>query len=54
MTTTDIRINDLEIRMAHQDQTIADLNDDGWLDVYCANDFVSNGLSFFISVLSIF
>lgn len=27
MTTTDIRINDLEIRMAHQDQTIADLNE---------------------------
>jgi SlyX protein len=27
MTTTDTRINDLEIRMAHQDQTIADLND---------------------------
>lgn len=23
---------------------IADLNDDGWLDVYCANDFVSNDL----------
>ena len=27
MTTTDTRINDLEIRMAHQDQTIADLNE---------------------------
>jgi SlyX protein len=27
MTTTDTRINDLEVRMAHQDQTIADLND---------------------------
>jgi SlyX protein len=27
MTTTDSRINDLEVRMAHQDQTIADLND---------------------------
>lgn len=23
---------------------ITDLNDDGWLDVYCANDFVSNDL----------
>lgn len=23
---------------------ISDLNDDGWLDVYCANDFVSNDL----------
>lgn len=27
MTTPDIRITDLEIRMAHQDQSIADLND---------------------------
>ena len=27
MTTPDIRITDLEIRMAHQDQTIAELND---------------------------
>jgi enediyne biosynthesis protein E4 len=23
---------------------ISDLNDDGWLDIYCANDFVSNDL----------
>jgi SlyX protein len=27
MTTTETRIQNLEIRMAHQDQTIADLND---------------------------
>jgi SlyX protein len=27
MTVCDSRINDLEVRMAHQDQTIADLND---------------------------
>ena len=27
MTTPDIRITDLEIRMVHQDQSIADLND---------------------------
>ncbi len=27
MTTIDTRIHDLEIRVAHQDQTIADLND---------------------------
>jgi SlyX protein len=27
MTVSDNRINDLEVRMAHQDQTIADLND---------------------------
>jgi SlyX protein len=27
MTVSDSRINDLEVRMAHQDQTIADLND---------------------------
>ena len=27
MTTSDTRITDLEIRMAHQDQIIAELND---------------------------
>jgi SlyX protein len=27
VTDKDTRINDLEIRMAHQDQTIAELND---------------------------
>ncbi len=27
MTTPDTRLHDLEIRMAHQDQIIADLND---------------------------
>jgi SlyX protein len=27
MTTTETRIDELEMRMAHQDRTIADLND---------------------------